>query len=55
MYEIGRIFRNEGLSTRHNPEFTSIELYQAYGDVTDMLELTEEVICRCARRSGEPV
>ena len=48
VYEIGRIFRNEGLSTRHNPEFTSIELYQAYGDVTDMLELTEEVICRCA-------
>ena len=48
VYEIGRIFRNEGLSTRHNPEFTSIELYQAYGDVSDMLELTEEVICRCA-------
>ena len=48
VYEIGRIFRNEGLSTRHNPEFTSIELYQAYGDVTDMLDLTEEVICRCA-------
>jgi lysyl-tRNA synthetase, class II len=48
VYEIGRIFRNEGLSTRHNPEFTSIELYQAYGDVSDMLELTEEVICKCA-------
>lgn len=37
VYEIGRIFRNEGLSTRHNPEFTSIELYQAYADYSDMM------------------
>jgi lysyl-tRNA synthetase class 2 len=42
VYEIGRIFRNEGLSTRHNPEFTSIELYQAYADYNDMMELTEK-------------
>jgi len=51
VYELGRVFRNEGLSTRHNPEFTSIEVYQAYADVTDMLELTEEMICQCAMRA----
>ncbi|GMI09047.1 hypothetical protein TrVE_jg12375 [Triparma verrucosa] len=45
VYEIGRIFRNEGLSTRHNPEFTSIELYQAYADYNDMMELTEDIVC----------
>ena len=45
VYEIGRIFRNEGLSTRHNPEFTSIELYQAYADYDDMMELTETLVC----------
>lgn len=44
VYEIGRIFRNEGLSTRHNPEFTSIELYQAYADYDDMMALTEELV-----------
>lgn len=45
VYELGRIFRNEGISTRHNPEFTSVELYQAYADYNDMMELTEELIC----------
>ena len=45
MYELGRIFRNEGISTRHNPEFTSVELYQAYADYNDMMELTEDLIC----------
>jgi len=45
VYELGRIFRNEGLSTRHNPEFTSIELYQAYADYDDMMELTENLVC----------
>jgi len=45
VYEIGRIFRNEGISTRHNPEFTSIELYQAYVDYNDMMELTESLVC----------
>merc|ERR1719223_2520459 len=45
VYEIGRIFRNEGISTRHNPEFTSIELYQAYADYDDMMNLTESLIC----------
>lgn len=46
VYEIGRIFRNEGISSRHNPEFTSIELYQAYADYDDMMQLTEDII-RC--------
>lgn len=44
VFEIGRIFRNEGISTRHNPEFTSIELYQAYADYHDMMAVTEEII-----------
>lgn len=44
VYEIGRIFRNEGISTRHNPEFTSIELYQAYADYDDMMNLTEQLV-----------
>ncbi len=44
VYEIGRIFRNEGISTRHNPEFTSVELYQAYADYHDMMELTENLV-----------
>ena len=49
VYEIGRIFRNEGLSTRHNPEFTSIELYQAYADYNDMMALTENMISSIAK------
>lgn len=44
VFEIGRIFRNEGISSRHNPEFTSIELYEAYSDYNDMMNLTEELI-----------
>ena len=44
VYELGRIFRNEGISTRHNPEFTSVEIYQAYADYGDMMELTEQLI-----------
>ncbi len=44
VYEIGRIFRNEGMDTRHNPEFTSIEAYQAYGDMYDMMDLSENLI-----------
>ncbi|MEO1148667.1 MAG: lysine--tRNA ligase [Cyanobacteria bacterium J06638_22] len=44
VFEIGRIFRNEGVSTRHNPEFTSIEVYWAYGDYHDMMALTETLI-----------
>jgi len=44
VYEVGRIFRNEGISTRHNPEFTSVELYQAFADYHDMMELTENLV-----------
>ncbi|MFP4693809.1 MAG: lysine--tRNA ligase [Halothece sp.] len=49
VFELGRIFRNEGVSTRHNPEFTSIELYQAYADYYDMMTLTENVITCAAK------
>ena len=48
VYELGRIFRNEGISTRHNPEFTSVELYQAFADYSDMMDLTEELVCGMA-------
>lgn len=44
VYEINRNFRNEGISTRHNPEFTMLEVYQAYGDFTDMMKLTEDMV-----------
>lgn len=50
VYEMGRIFRNEGMDIRHNPEFTSIELYQAYADYHDMMDLTEEMFSRCAMK-----
>jgi len=49
VYEIGRIFRNEGLSTRHNPEFTSIELYKAFSDYSDMMDLTENLVVTIAK------
>lgn len=48
VYEVGRIFRNEGISTRHNPEFTSVELYQAYADYNDMMDITEDLVCTIA-------
>ena len=48
VYELGRIFRNEGVSTRHNPEFTSVEIYQAYADYTDMMDLSEQLIAHLA-------
>ncbi|MDI9503713.1 MAG: lysine--tRNA ligase [Erysipelotrichaceae bacterium] len=44
VYEIGRLFRNEGMDTRHNPEFTTVEAYQAYADIEDMFELCESLI-----------
>ncbi|MDE9799505.1 lysine--tRNA ligase [Staphylococcus delphini] len=50
VYEIGRVFRNEGVSTRHNPEFTMIELYEAYADYKDIMSLTEELVAHIARR-----
>ncbi|CAH9070961.1 unnamed protein product [Cuscuta europaea] len=49
VYELGRIFRNEGISTRHNPEFTTIEMYEAYSDYQSMMNMAEEIVTRCAR------
>ena len=49
MYEIGRLFRNEGMDATHNPEFTTIELYQAYTDYNGMMDTAEELISRCAK------
>jgi len=49
VYEISRVFRNEGVSTRHNPEFTILEFYQAYADYTDLMELTEALFAELAR------
>jgi lysyl-tRNA synthetase class 2 len=49
VYEIGRVFRNEGLSTRHNPEFTMLEAYQAFADYTDMMELFQDLVVRAAQ------
>src|SRR5699024_6967241 len=49
VYEIGRVFRNEGVSTRHNPEFTMLELYEAYADYEDIMDLTEELIAHVAQ------
>jgi lysyl-tRNA synthetase class 2 len=48
VYEIGRVFRNEGISTRHNPEFTMMELYQAFADWTDVMAISERLITRAA-------
>lgn len=48
VYELGRLFRNEGMSTRHNPEFTSIEVYEAYANYHSMMNLTENLIRSCA-------
>ncbi|MGY3717119.1 lysine--tRNA ligase [Sutcliffiella cohnii] len=49
VYEIGRVFRNEGISTRHNPEFTMIELYEAYADYQDIMNLTENLVAHIAK------
>lgn len=48
VYEMGRMFRNEGMDIKHNPEFTNIELYAAYQDYNDMMDITEEIISRVA-------
>lgn len=51
VYEVGRIFRNEGMDPKHNPEFTTVEVYQAYVDYVAMMELTEEMIRYCALKA----
>lgn len=48
VYELGRVFRNEGISIKHNPEFTMVEIYQAYADYNDIMELTENIIANVA-------
>ena len=52
VYEIGRVFRNEGIDARHNPEFTMLELYQAYGNYETMMDLTEGLIVACVQCLG---
>ncbi|MGL4553720.1 MAG: lysine--tRNA ligase [Gemmataceae bacterium] len=52
VYELGRVFRNEGISPRHNPEFTMMELYQAYGDYRSMMDLTEGMLVACVQALG---
>ena len=49
VYEVGRVFRNEGISIRHNPEFTSVELYQAFADYNDLMALTENIVAHVAQ------
>jgi lysyl-tRNA synthetase class 2 len=53
VYEMGRLFRNEGMSVKHNPEFTTIELYQAYTDYKGMMELTENIIATCSMQVNQ--
>jgi lysyl-tRNA synthetase class 2 len=55
VYEIGRVFRNEGLSPKYNPEFTMFECYQAYADYEDMMTLTEEIVVAAAKAAGRPL
>jgi lysyl-tRNA synthetase, class II len=55
VYEIGRVFRNEGVSPKYNPEFTMLELYQAYADYEDMMSLTEDLIDAAAAAAGRPL
>lgn len=53
VYELGRVYRNEGISQRHNPEFTMLELYQAYGNYETMMDLTEQIIVEAIRATGQ--
>ena len=54
VYELGRVYRNEGIDARHNPEFTMLEVYQAYGDYRSMMDLTEKLIVDAIRAIGKP-
>jgi lysyl-tRNA synthetase class 2 len=53
VFELGRVYRNEGISPRHNPEFTMLEVYQAYGDYRAMMDLTEKIIVDAIRATGQ--
>ncbi|HEY5313994.1 MAG TPA: lysine--tRNA ligase [Pirellulales bacterium] len=55
VYELGRVYRNEGISPRHNPEFTMLEVYQAYGDYRSMMDLTENLLVEAVRATGQPL
>ncbi len=55
VYELGRVYRNEGISPRHNPEFTMLEVYQAYGDYHSMMDLTEKIIVEAIQATGQPL
>jgi lysyl-tRNA synthetase, class II len=55
VYELGRVFRNEGLSPKYNPEFTILECYQAYADYHDIMTLTEEIVVAAAEAAGRPL
>lgn len=52
VYEMGKMFRNEGISIKHNPEFTNIELYAAYEDYEDMMDITENIVAYCAEKAN---
>jgi len=54
VFELGRVYRNEGVSPRHNPEFTMLEAYEAYGDYTTMMDLTEAIILKAAQAADTP-
>ena len=54
VFELGRVYRNEGVSPRHNPEFTMLEAYEAYGDYGSMMDLTEAILVEAARAAGSP-
>ncbi len=53
VYELGRVYRNEGIGPKHNPEFTMLEVYQAYGDYRTMMDLTEKLVVEAIRASGQ--
>ncbi len=50
VYELGRVFRNEGMDIKHNPEFTTLECYEAFGDFNTMMDLTEKIVTTCAEK-----
>ena len=55
VYELGRVYRNEGIDARHNPEFTMLEVYQSYGDYRSMMDLTERLIVEAIRATDQPM